>query len=98
MGYPIDLVLQPRTQDLEVELNMKLFMKLLKMKEPSKNVELIMKTDVEPDKDVASILTLNAQPNIVNNVEIGQKRSVLTHGETNAAKKPKKNVKTITDQ
>merc|ERR1712018_872699 len=51
-----------------------------------------------PDKDVASIQILNAQPNIVNNVEIGQKRSVLTHGETNAVKKPKKNVKTITDQ
>merc|ERR1719422_2569950 len=73
-------------------------MKLWKMKELSKNVELIMKTDVEPDKDVASIQILNAQPNIVNNVEIGQKRSVLTHGETNAVKKLKKNVKTITDQ
>ena len=68
------------------------------MKEPSKNAELIMKIDVEPDKDVANIQILNAQPNIVNNVEIGPKRSVLTHGETNAVKKPKKNVKTITDQ
>merc|ERR1712064_266899 len=91
--FLIDLVLQPQTQDLDAELNMKLFMKLSKMKERSKNAELITKIDVEPDKDVANIQILNAQPNIVNNVEIGQKRSVLTHGETNAAKKPKKNEK-----